>query len=85
MKILTEPGHGGTAQGESQGRLTVREHTLTVVLILPTGPGEDSPKEHMVRLDLWLCLGAEGQYWAWIWGDSSSQHAHGVTSSWALA
>jgi hypothetical protein len=33
-----------TAQGESQGRLMKREHTLMVFLILPAGPGADSPQ-----------------------------------------
>lgn len=48
MQFLTELGYGSTAQGESQGRLMEREHTLIVFFILPAGPGADSPKEHMV-------------------------------------
>lgn len=43
VRFLPELGHGGTVQGESQGRLMEREHkhTLRVFLILPAGPGAD--------------------------------------------
>lgn len=48
MQFRAELGHGGTAQGESQGRLTEGDHTRVVFWILPAEPGADLPKEHMV-------------------------------------